>query len=56
MVNVQTGPASGLGKGMRQGAEAVFKAINGKGGVNGRQITCWSATTATSRTRPSTRR
>ena len=38
MVNVQTGPASGLGKGMRQGAEAVFKAVNGKGGVHGRQI------------------
>ena len=38
MVNVQTGPASGLGKGMRQGAEAVFKATNGKGGVHGRQI------------------
>ena len=38
MVNVQTGPAAGLGKGMRQGAEAVFKAVNGKGGVNGRQI------------------
>ena len=38
MVNVQTGPASGLGKGMRQGAEAVFKVVNGKGGVHGRQI------------------
>ena len=38
MVNVQTGPASALGKGMRSGAEAVFKAVNAKGGVNGRQI------------------
>lgn len=38
MVNVQTGPASGLGKGMRYGAEAVFKAVNGKGGVHGRKI------------------
>lgn len=38
MVNVQTGPASGLGKGMRYGAEAVFKAVNGKGGVHGRRI------------------
>jgi branched-chain amino acid transport system substrate-binding protein len=38
MVNVQTGPAAGLGKGMREGAEAVFKAVNGKGGVHGRQI------------------
>lgn len=38
MVNVQTGPASALGKGMRAGAEAVFKQVNAKGGVNGRQI------------------
>ena len=38
MVNVQTGPASGLGKGMRAGAEAVFSAVNAKGGVNGRKI------------------
>lgn len=38
MVNVQTGPASGLGKGMREGAEAVFKQVNAKGGVHGRQI------------------
>ncbi len=38
MVNVQTGPASGLGKGMRAGAEAVFKEANAKGGVNGRKI------------------
>ena len=38
MVNVQTGPASGLGKGMRSGAEAVFKAINAKGGVHGRKV------------------
>ncbi len=38
MVNVQTGPASGLGKGMRSGAEAVFKSVNAKGGVHGRKI------------------
>ncbi len=38
MVNVQTGPASGLGKGMRAGAEAVFRAVNAKGGVGGRKI------------------
>ncbi len=38
MVNAQTGPASGLGKGMRIGAEAVFKEINEKGGINGRKI------------------
>lgn len=38
MVNVQTGPAAGLGRGMRSGAEAVFKAVNAKGGINGRKI------------------
>lgn len=43
MVNVQTGPASGLGKGMKAGAEAVFKAVNAKGGVQGRQINLVSA-------------
>jgi len=39
MVNVQTGPASGLGKGMRAGAEAVFKSVNANGGVHGRKLT-----------------
>ncbi len=38
MVNVQTGPASGLGKGMRSGAEAVISQVNARGGVNGRKI------------------
>ncbi len=38
MVNAQTGPAAGLGKGMRIGAEAVFKEVNAKGGINGRKI------------------
>lgn len=38
MVNVQTGPAAGLGKGMRSGAEAVFRQVNAKGGVHGRKI------------------
>ncbi len=38
MVNVQTGPAAGLGKGMRSGAEAVFRQVNAAGGVNGRKI------------------
>jgi len=38
MVNAQTGPAAGLGKGMRTGAEAVIKEINNKGGINGRKI------------------
>ena len=39
MVNPQSGPASGLGKGMRSGAEAIIKQTNAKGGVNGRQVT-----------------
>lgn len=43
MVNVQSGPASGLGKGMKAGADALFKAVNGKGGVHGRQINLLSA-------------
>jgi len=38
MVNVQSGPAAGLGKGMRAGAEAYFKEVNAKGGVHGRKI------------------
>ena len=38
MVNAQSGPAAGLGKGMRLGAEAVFKEVNAKGGINGRKI------------------
>lgn len=38
MANAQTGNASGLGKGMRLGAEAVFKEINAKGGIHGRTI------------------
>jgi len=38
MVNAQTGPASGLGTGMKTGVEAVFNEINGKGGINGRKI------------------
>jgi ABC-type branched-subunit amino acid transport system substrate-binding protein len=38
MVNVQSGPAASLGKGMRAGAEAVFKEVNAKGGVHGRRI------------------
>ena len=39
MVNVQSGPAAALGKGMLEGALAVFKEVNAKGGVHGRQIT-----------------
>lgn len=38
MVNVQTGPAAALGKGMLAGSSAVFKEVNAKGGVHGRQI------------------
>jgi len=39
MVNVQSGPAAGLGRNMRAGAEAYFKAVNTRGGVHGRTIT-----------------
>ncbi|MBZ0155668.1 MAG: ABC transporter substrate-binding protein [Alphaproteobacteria bacterium] len=38
MVNVQTGSASGLGKGMAAGIRAVFDEVNTKGGINGRKI------------------
>jgi len=38
MSSAQTGNASGLGKGMKLGAEAVFRDINSKGGIHGRQI------------------
>ena len=38
MVNVQTGPASALGKGMLTGASAVFDSVNKSGGVHGRMI------------------
>ena len=38
MVNVQTGPASALGKGMLVGASAVFEDVNARGGVHGRAI------------------
>ena len=38
MVNAQTGPASALGQGMLAGAQAVFKDVNLRGGVHGRQI------------------
>jgi len=39
MVNAQSGPASGLGKGMLAGVKAVFDAVNAKGGVHGRKLT-----------------
>lgn len=38
MVNAQSGPASGLGKGMLAGAKAVFDDVNLKGGIHGRKI------------------
>ncbi|MBI5233329.1 MAG: ABC transporter substrate-binding protein [Deltaproteobacteria bacterium] len=38
MVNVRTGPASGLGKGMADGIKVVFDDVNAKGGINGRRI------------------
>ena len=33
-----SGPASALGKGMRDGMQAYFSMINGKGGINGNTI------------------
>lgn len=38
MVNALSGPASGLGKGMLEGAQAVFRDVNANGGVHGRKI------------------
>lgn len=38
MVNALSGPASGLGKGMLEGAQAVFKEVNANGGVHGRKL------------------
>lgn len=38
MVNAQSGPASGLGRGMLNGVETYFKRINAEGGVHGRRI------------------
>jgi ABC-type branched-subunit amino acid transport system substrate-binding protein len=38
MTNAQSGPAAGLGNGMRAGAQAYFTRINAEGGVHGRSI------------------
>jgi branched-chain amino acid transport system substrate-binding protein len=38
MVNDQTGLNKGSGRGMKVGVQAYFKAVNEKGGVNGRKI------------------
>lgn len=38
MANAQTGPAAGLGTGMKAGATAYFARVNAAGGVNGRKI------------------
>lgn len=38
MVNAQSGPAAGLGRGMREGAQAVFDDVNVTGGVHGRRL------------------
>ncbi|UUY10360.1 ABC transporter substrate-binding protein [Pseudomonas sp. J452] len=38
MVNALSGPAAGLGTGMKAGAEAYFTRVNAAGGVNGRRI------------------
>ncbi|MDG9923834.1 MULTISPECIES: ABC transporter substrate-binding protein [unclassified Pseudomonas] len=38
MVNAQSGPAAGLGKGMLAGAQAYFQRVNAAGGVHGRRL------------------
>jgi branched-chain amino acid transport system substrate-binding protein len=38
MVNDQTGANKGSGKGMKVGVQAYFKAVNEKGGVNGKKL------------------
>jgi branched-chain amino acid transport system substrate-binding protein len=38
MVNDQSGPTKGSGRGIKVGVDAYFKAINEKGGVNGRKV------------------
>lgn len=38
MVNAQSGPAAGLGVGMKAGAQAYFTRVNATGGINGRRI------------------
>lgn len=38
MANALTGPAAGLGMGMRDGSQAYFNKVNAAGGINGRKI------------------
>src|SRR5689334_16442870 len=38
MVNPQTGPNKGSGRGMKVGVHAYFKAVNEKGGVKGKKL------------------
>lgn len=38
MINAQSGPAAGLGAGMKDGVQAYFARVNADGGVNGRKI------------------
>lgn len=39
MANAQSGPAAGLGTGIKAGAQAYFDRVNAAGGVGGRKIT-----------------
>ena len=43
MVNDQTGPNKGAGRSMKVGVDAYFKAVNDRGGVNGKKIELVSA-------------
>lgn len=38
MVNDQSGPTKGSGRGIKIGVDALFKAVNEKGGVHGRKV------------------
>jgi len=43
MVNDQSGPNKGAGRSMKVGVQAYFKAVNEKGGVNGKKVELVSA-------------
>lgn len=38
MVNAQSGPAAGLGRGLLQGTQAYFQRVNANGGIHGRRL------------------
>lgn len=38
MINAQSGPAAGLGRGMLNGTQALFQRVNANGGIHGRRL------------------